>query len=70
MLGDAFGAGIVAHLSRREIRKMDAEDLEISIKQAQDDQELSIEAPAYSSIDEKPKENGFTNLGFQENTAL
>lgn len=70
VLGDAFGAGIVAHLSRREIRKMDAEDLEISIKQAQDDQELSIEAPAYSSIDEKPKENGFTNLGFQENTAL
>ena len=70
VLGDAFGAGIVAHLSRHEIRKMDREDLEKSMQQELDNEDITIEVPNYYIQNEKPKENGITNLGFQENTAL
>ena len=49
---------------------MDREDLEKSIKQQLDDEDVSIEVPSYYIQNEKPKENGITNLGFQENTAL
>ena len=71
VLGDAFGAGIVAHLSRHEIRKMDREDLEKSMQKELDNEiEVSVDEPNYYVQNEKPKENGITNFGFQENTAL
>ena len=69
VLGDAFGAGIVAHLSRHEIRKMDMEDIDIEISQKLG--VVNTDLPGYNdSVEEKPEKNGQVNRGFQENTAL
>ena len=75
VLGDAFGAGIVAHLSRHEIRKMDMEDFEMSVESSQklgvvDNNDLSVKLPNYGSTEEKKHTNGQVNKGYQENTVL
>ena len=50
---------------------MDREDLEKSMQKELDNEiEVSVDEPNYYVQNEKPKENGITNLGFQENTAL
>lgn len=77
MLGDAFGAGIVHHLSRADLKKMDDEDIEIDAFNEKGNEKSAEAVKVHSKKEEAgvkdengapPSEtgNGYVNTIFDE----